>query len=64
MNWARRSLARLVVLVALAGCDSFSSGGYSSQSSGAPVVRCLSDPARDNQSQSRPLIFLFCAESP
>jgi hypothetical protein len=64
MNWARRSLAPLVVLVALAGCDSFSSGGYSSQSSGAPVVRCLTDPKREDQSQSRPMIFLFCAESP
>ncbi len=63
MNWARRSVAPLVVLVALTGCETVSSGGGSSQTS-APTVRCLTDPNRDNQSTSRPMIFLFCAESP
>jgi len=63
MNWARCSIAPLVVLVALTGCETVSSGGGSSQTS-APTVRCLTDPNRDNQSTSRPMIFLFCAESP
>jgi len=27
-------------------------------------VRCLSDPSRDDASGSRPLVYLFCAESP
>jgi len=63
MNWAGRWIAPLVVLVALTGCETVSSGGGSSQTS-SPTVRCLTDPNRDNQSTSRPMIFLFCAESP
>jgi hypothetical protein len=54
-----RSIALLVVLLTLAGCATGSSSG-----SGAPRVRCLSDPARDAAATSRPLFFLFCMESP
>jgi hypothetical protein len=71
MNRRRRSLALLLLFVALAGCASASSSGSSSISSSstprgssAPRVRCLSDPSRDDASGSRPLFFLFCAESP
>ena len=65
MKWARRSVAPLVLLVALTGCETVSGGGSSSQStSQSPTVRCLTDPSRDNQSTSRPMFFLFCAESP
>jgi hypothetical protein len=66
MKWARRSVAPLVLLVALTGCETVSGGGGSSSQSPAqsPTVRCLTDPNRDNQSTSRPMFFLFCAESP
>jgi hypothetical protein len=67
MNPHRRSLALLLLFVALAGCASASSSGSSSsppRGSSAPRVRCLSDPSRDDASGSRPLFFLFCAESP
>jgi hypothetical protein len=75
MNRRRRPLALLLALVALAtlaGCaspsssssSSGSSGTSASRSSSAPRVRCLTDPSRDDQSSSRPLFFLFCAESP
>jgi hypothetical protein len=67
MNRRRRSLALLLLFVALAGCASASSSGSSSsppRGSSAPRVRCLSDPSRDDASGSRPLFFLFCAESP
>jgi hypothetical protein len=65
MKWARRSLAPLVLLAALTGCETVSGGGgSSSQSAQSPTVRCLTDPSRDNQSTSRPMFFLFCAESP
>ncbi len=64
MKWARRSVAPLVLLVALVGCETVSGGGSSQSSAQAPTVRCLTDPNRDNQSTSRPMFFLFCAESP
>ena len=58
-----------VLLVALAGCgstayDSQSSSASTQRGSSSPRVRCLSDPARDNASGSRPLFYLFGAESP
>jgi hypothetical protein len=62
-----RTLALLCLFVALAGCASSSSSSASSsssQGSGSPRVRCLTDPSRDNTSTSRPMFFLFCAESP
>jgi hypothetical protein len=68
----RGSLTLLLFVVALAGCapaSSSSSGGGSSSSSAPrdsspPRVRCLSNPARDDASGTRPMFFLFCAESP
>jgi hypothetical protein len=54
-------------LVALAGCAASSSSSSPpppSSSSSSPRVRCLTDPSRDNQSTSRPMLFLFCVESP
>ena len=66
MKWVRRSVAPLVLLVVLTGCETVSGGGGSSSQSTtqSPRVRCLTDPSRDNQSTSRPMFFLFCAESP
>lgn len=66
MKWTRRSVAPLVLLVALTGCETVSNGGGSSSQNTAqsPTVRCLTDPSRDNQSTSRPMFFLFCTESP
>jgi len=63
MNWSRRSIVLLVWLAILAGCATASPDG-GAQSSSSPRVRCLSDPVRDDRSTSRPLIFLFCVESP
>jgi hypothetical protein len=64
-----RLAALAVLLVAFAGCgstayDSRSSSTSAPRSSSSPRVRCLSDPARDDASGSRPLFYLFCAESP
>lgn len=64
MNWACRSIAPLLMLAALAGCETVSGGNSSQSNAQTPTVRCLSDPNRDNQSMSRPMFFLFCAESP
>jgi len=64
MKWPRHSLAPLVLLVALGGCETVSGGDSSQRSAQTPTVRCLTDPNRDNQSTSRPMFFLFCAESP
>ena len=64
MKWPRHSLAPLVLLVALGGCETVSGGDSSQNSAQTPTVRCLTDPNRDNQSTSRPMFFLFCAESP
>ena len=68
MNRPSRSRALLfvILLVALAGCatSSSSSSPPPSSSAGSPRVRCLTDPSRDNQSTSRPMLFLFCVESP
>jgi len=63
----RRALALVLVFVALAACATPSSSGSSSsgsRSSSSPRVRCLSDPSRDDASGTRPLIYLFCLESP
>jgi hypothetical protein len=65
MKWARRSLAPLVLLVALTGCTTVSDGDSSSgRASSSPRVRCMTDPSRDYQSTSSPMFFFFCAESP
>jgi hypothetical protein len=60
VSWARRLLL-LVLVAAVAGCAS----GYSTpppRQSTAPRTRCLSDP--NETGGLRPLIFLFCVESP
>jgi len=64
MNWSRRSIALLLALATLAGCASAPSSRGSGSGGSAPRVRCLTDPARDDASTSRPLFFLFCLESP
>ena len=65
MKWARRSVAPLVLLVALTGCETVSGGDSSSgRAASSPRVRCMTDPSRDYQSTSSPMFFLFCAESP
>jgi hypothetical protein len=56
-----RPLAALLVLVALAGCATAPSSPPP-RGSQAPRVRCLSDP--NETGGMRPLIFLFCVESP
>jgi hypothetical protein len=53
-----RSFVVLLVLVALAGCVTAPPPPRGSQS---PRARCLTDP---NEGGLRPLIFLFCVESP
>jgi hypothetical protein len=52
----------LVVLIALlvAGCATGASSAPP-RGSQAPRVRCLADP---NETGMRPLLFLFCVESP
>jgi hypothetical protein len=65
----RRGLALVLLIVTLSGCASTSSSSGSSSSnaprgSSSPRVRCLSDPARDDASGSRPLLYFFCVESP
>jgi hypothetical protein len=60
VTWTRRLLL-LVLLAAVAGCASTSSQPVSRQST-APRTRCLSDP--NETGGLRPLIFLFCVESP
>jgi uncharacterized protein YceK len=64
MNPPWRAIIPLVVLLLLAGCGTVPSGDGGSASSSPPRVRCLTDPARDNQSTSRPMVFLLCVESP
>jgi len=49
----------LLVLAAISGC----AAGYSPPERGShvPRTRCLNDP---NETGARPLIFLFCIETP
>lgn len=51
----------LALLALLAGCASMTPAQPHPRSGSSPRARCLSDP---NDTQLRPLIFLFCAESP
>jgi hypothetical protein len=64
----RRGVALVLLLALVSGCASASSSRSTSGSpprgSTAPRVRCLSDPARDDASGSRPLLYFFCVESP
>ena len=50
----------LVLLAALAGC-SVPSSSPPSRGSQSPRVRCLNNP---NEGDTRPMFFLFCAETP
>ncbi|HXU89206.1 MAG TPA: hypothetical protein VFQ62_10165 [Methylomirabilota bacterium] len=58
--------ARLLVLAPLAitlftyGCSTAPQSS-STTTSGSPRVRCLADP---NEGHTRPLVYLFCIESP
>jgi hypothetical protein len=57
---ARLALA-LLASILVVGC---SAPAYNVRSQ-SPSVRCLSQPGRgQDYSESRPLFFLFCAESP
>jgi hypothetical protein len=58
MNWIPRSLA-LLLLVAMSGCAALPPPA--SRGSHVPRTRCLNDP---NETGARPLIFLFCVETP
>jgi len=63
----RGALVLSLLLVALAACatpSSSRSSGSASRSAGSPRVRCLSDPARDDASGTRPLFYFMCVESP
>jgi hypothetical protein len=60
MNARLRLLALLTVTLAVAGCASTTSSPSASTSS-PPRVRCLADP---REGSTRPLVYLFCIESP
>jgi hypothetical protein len=52
----------VLALLALTGCASWSPPPQQHPRAGSsPRVRCLSNP---NEGDTRPLFFLFCAESP
>jgi hypothetical protein len=55
-----RRILVLVLLAALAGC-SVPSSPPPSRGGQSPRVRCLNNP---NEGDTRPLFFLFCAETP
>jgi hypothetical protein len=57
VTWTRRLLV-IALLAAVAGCASYQPPPRAST---PPRTRCLSDP---NETGLRPLIFLFCMESP
>jgi len=59
MMWLRPVLT-LALLAALAGC-SVPTSSSAPRSSQSPRVRCLNNP---NEGDTRPMIFLFCAETP
>ncbi len=54
--------ALVLCAVALVACATDPSPRQRSDTS--PRVRCLTDPKRDTAEGTRPLIFLFCVESP
>jgi len=59
-----RALLVLALLVLLVGCASSSSSPPPQQhprAGSSPRVRCLTNP---NETELRPLFFLFCVESP
>jgi hypothetical protein len=57
-----RALLIVALLALLLGCSSSSAPQQAHPRAGTtPRVRCVSDP---NESQTRPLFFLFCVQSP
>jgi hypothetical protein len=57
-----RALLVLALLALLGGCASWSPPPQQHPRAGSsPRVRCLTNP---NETELRPLFFLFCAESP
>ncbi|PYM26284.1 MAG: hypothetical protein DMD80_18565 [Candidatus Rokuibacteriota bacterium] len=58
-----RALLVLALLVLLVGCASSSSPPPQQhpRAGSSPRVRCLTNP---NETELRPLFFLFCVESP
>lgn len=61
MNRVARCLALSLVVLA-AGCAA--TPPPRQESGGSPRVRCLVDPTHEPGGGTRPLVFLFCAESP
>jgi hypothetical protein len=57
----RRLLALVLVVLAMAGCASGDYSAPSATASTSPRTRCLVNP---NEAGTRPLVFLFCVESP
>ena len=53
-------LVLILLALTVGGCAT-SQGTSSSSPAASPSVRCLSDP---NERGTRPLIFLFCIQSP
>ena len=58
-GWAALLLAALIVT----GCSTAPPYRDTPRAS-TPRVRCLSEPSRDVAEGTRPLLFLFCIESP
>jgi hypothetical protein len=59
---AGRTLIAVAAALVLAAC---ATGTASRRSSEAPSLRCLNEPGRGQSADSsRPLFFLFCAQSP
>jgi hypothetical protein len=56
-----RALVLLALLALLAGCASSPPPQQHPRSGSTPRARCLINP---NETELRPLFFLFCAESP
>ena len=61
MNRLAGSLAVSLVVLAT-GCAAASPRGQ--ENAELPRARCLVDPKREAGESTRPLIFLFCIESP
>jgi hypothetical protein len=59
---AGRALIAVVAALVLAAC---ATGTAPHRSSESPSLRCLNEPGRGQSADSsRPLFFLFCAQSP
>jgi hypothetical protein len=58
-----RAVLMLATILVLAACATGSPPR--SSSSGSPTVRCIDEPGRGQSPEStRPLFFLFCAQTP